>query len=357
MAKAKTRDVLLLLIAMLLACAAALPAKAAAPTFSVMLPTSLPITIDAAGNVAVADDAAIVNNGDGAVKVDSIAVEPCGAWTLEPWGTTFGIVGEHRFSLRIGGVAAQADGSVDVSGLGSIESGGSLTLSYDAAVPPQADALAQTIANVVFTVSWRDGEPVEEEGDVYAILYTDGELVFQRGDTPEDGRAVTAVYGDIETTTDVPWENQTSKIKSVTFSHASRPRHDKQLVRGMLKNYDPRSHGARHVESDEHGVYVRYLHRLGKRRRFGMGHLPRHDDAPDVQRLLLVEGAGSVLVGYLVFGAGQLYVRRMPCAENLRSFGMGYFQCNEHDPYVRRLPEPDNDLGVRYVRNDGRDGG
>lgn len=54
----------------------------------------------------------------------------------------------------------------------------------------------------------------------YVILYDDGELVFQQGSTPEDGRTVTATYDykNVENGSDIkPWHANVDKITSVTF--------------------------------------------------------------------------------------------------------------------------------------------
>ena len=68
----------------------------------------------------------------------------------------------------------------------------------------------------------RPGQPgyFTEKGADYsvcAILYSDGELVFQRGTTPEDGRTVVATYSDVETTYPRQWGAHADDILIVTF--------------------------------------------------------------------------------------------------------------------------------------------
>lgn len=72
--------------------------------------------------------------------------------------------------------------------------------------------------------------PLSDETEAaYAILYESGELVFQRGDTPDgDKGTVTATYTGFETANyttanAVPWSNQKSNIKSVFFKDKISP--------------------------------------------------------------------------------------------------------------------------------------
>ena len=67
------------------------------------------------------------------------------------------------------------------------------------------------------------------ESDVYAILYEDGELVFQNGDTPKSGKAVVKTYPvdlttEYHSTDSVPWRNELKSIRVVSFADIVRPR-------------------------------------------------------------------------------------------------------------------------------------
>ena len=305
MVRIRKRSLIFLLIATLLAFAIALPAKAATPVFSVTLPTSLPVTMDADGNISVSDSAAITNNGDGAVIVSGITVTPLNSWALcaDSAEVSDAEIGSKCFAMRFNGADAAINGSVDVSGFSAVAAGGSMALAYAAAVTPQIESVSQTIANVVFTVSWSGHGPLTgiavttaptktsyDDGDafdsagmavsatyadgttaavtdwtvtngaalsegqtsvtvsyteggvtqtattpitvaavvqepVYAILYSNGELVFQRGSTPESGRTVTKTYSGVEDTDDseAPWYAKRRSIKTVTFADAIRP--------------------------------------------------------------------------------------------------------------------------------------
>ena len=70
-------------------------------------------------------------------------------------------------------------------------------------------------------------EPFVPDTDVYAILYTDGELVFQHGDTPEAGRLFIAKYkvnlrgGYVYAS--VPWYRDRESITSARFADTISP--------------------------------------------------------------------------------------------------------------------------------------
>ena len=284
-----------------------------AAAFSVTVPSVLPVVVGADGGVSVADDARIVNNGTFPVKVDSISVEPQNGWQLDAWGTDYSAVqvNSRHFSMQLGGALVPVSGTVDVSGYAAISGGGSMALAYDTRFPVQTANLNETIAKVIFTVSWdghgpmtgisvtrnpyyteymegaafrtyymtiaasyadgssrpvtgwtvTDGDslaegqtsvtvsytedgitktaqiPINVTPLARAILYSDGELVFQRGSTPESGRTVVESYTGFETTRYVyvringsfaattPWYSRRTEIRTVTFSDTISPKY------------------------------------------------------------------------------------------------------------------------------------
>ena len=65
------------------------------------------------------------------------------------------------------------------------------------------------------------------ENDVYAILYTDRTLVFQYGDTPEEGRNVRETYSvnldGYKDADNIPWSTRRSAIKEIVFADSIQP--------------------------------------------------------------------------------------------------------------------------------------
>ena len=60
--------------------------------------------------------------------------------------------------------------------------------------------------------------------DAYAILYGNGELVFQRGSTPDAGKGnVVKTYAVVESGKNVPWSKDMQAIKSVSFKDVIKP--------------------------------------------------------------------------------------------------------------------------------------
>ncbi|MBQ9521079.1 MAG: BspA family leucine-rich repeat surface protein [Oscillospiraceae bacterium] len=64
--------------------------------------------------------------------------------------------------------------------------------------------------------------------NVYAILYTDGTMVFQHGNTPQSGKTVSKTYEvDLNDTfwalSDIPWYNERQSVRVVSFADTIRP--------------------------------------------------------------------------------------------------------------------------------------
>ena len=60
-------------------------------------------------------------------------------------------------------------------------------------------------------------QPEEEEGQAYAVFYSDGTLTFQRGSEPKDPNGVVATFTGFEDSNLVPWKSYMKSIESVAF--------------------------------------------------------------------------------------------------------------------------------------------
>lgn len=135
-----------------------------AATFSVTVPTTLPISVDANGNVTTATDAAINNNSGAPVAVTKVELASLSDWTLAAYSRDILNlpVDTRQFGLQmnIGGktVATSNSGTSDIlsdSLNARIAKGQNCAVTYNALFPAQTTAVSDTqIANVVFTVSW-----------------------------------------------------------------------------------------------------------------------------------------------------------------------------------------------------------
>ena len=136
-----------------------------AATFSVTVPTSLPITVDADGNVTTATDAAIINNSGAPVAVKSVEVIGQNKWEIAPYDKVAVRslpVNTMSFGLRIelGGIASATsiNGPSEILAYNSnidIDRQQKLTITYDALIPAQEKGIRDTqIANVVYTIAW-----------------------------------------------------------------------------------------------------------------------------------------------------------------------------------------------------------
>ena len=146
--------------------AASVPVTVAreAATFSVTVPTTLPISIDADGNVTTATDAAIINNSGAPVAVTKVELASLSDWTLAAYSRDILNlpVDTRQFGLQmnIGNktIATSNSGTSDIlsdSLNAQIAKGQNCAVTYDALFPAQTAAVSDTkIANVVFTVGW-----------------------------------------------------------------------------------------------------------------------------------------------------------------------------------------------------------
>lgn len=161
---------LLLVAAMLVACIPSVLAgedqtsgtvpvaiTASTPTFSVTVPTTLPIHMDAYGDVTCGD-ITITNNSAGPVQVEDTQLTALNGWTLVDYDTTtFSDTdkGQHRVALQLdrdnGVTAAGADTGEDFIPAG----GGQQTVSVAVKLPYQGIEMTDaTVAQVVFVLGW-----------------------------------------------------------------------------------------------------------------------------------------------------------------------------------------------------------
>lgn len=134
-----------------------------APTFSVTVPTGLPIYVDADGVVTTANNVYITNGGHGSVTVTGVTITAKNDWSTVDVAKDLSNVpvNTQEFSMTINNetttgadtitfdqenwpvIAAANDGDTD-----------QFHLVYDADVAPQTDALNKDIADVILCILW-----------------------------------------------------------------------------------------------------------------------------------------------------------------------------------------------------------
>lgn len=146
--------------------AASVPVTVAreAATFSVTVPTTLPISVDADGNVTTVTDAAINNNSGAPVAVTKVELASLSDWTLAAYSRDilnlpvdtkqFGLqmnIGDKTIATSNRGTSNVLSDSLNAQ----IAKGQNCAVTYNALFPAQTAAVSNTqIANVVFTVGW-----------------------------------------------------------------------------------------------------------------------------------------------------------------------------------------------------------
>jgi hypothetical protein len=144
--------------------------EVSAATFSIEVPTSLPIGVNAKGEVTVAEekDCVITNNSAGPVCITDVAVESSNDWTQVASSTDFTTfkVNSKNYSLKINDVETlnDSDDLVAASFGTKIDTGASKTFNYSAKLSTQTAEVTQQIANVVFTIGWyKEAEVVKQD--------------------------------------------------------------------------------------------------------------------------------------------------------------------------------------------------
>ena len=128
-------------------------------TFSVTVPTSLPVHMAADGTITVSEQNSIINNSYGPVEVKAVSVIPNAPWELVDFNTEFTMstAGQTKFGFQMNGVNVTPAGVVDHSTFGVIDGQDSIDFTYDANVAYQEVAVSSAeIANVVFTIGWHE---------------------------------------------------------------------------------------------------------------------------------------------------------------------------------------------------------
>lgn len=139
-----------------------------APTFSVTVPTSMPISVGADGKVTTAGNVAIENNSSRSVCVKSVVINAASDWTLAKFDKT-AMAKEPidskkiGFSLTMGTQTAATTKAGQTEAIGTyttsdiiIQNDSQLPITYDGTIPAQISGIAADTqaASVVFTIDW-----------------------------------------------------------------------------------------------------------------------------------------------------------------------------------------------------------
>ena len=128
-------------------------------TFSVTVPTSLPLVMDQNGNVNVSD-AQIDNHSTGAVEITGITLQAANDWTLVPFTTNMAHekVDANLVGFSINGAATTkigAEETLTLTGDWRILQGSKMSLNYDAVISAVSQAVKnETILTVIFVLQW-----------------------------------------------------------------------------------------------------------------------------------------------------------------------------------------------------------
>lgn len=123
------------------------------PVFSVSVPTTLPIHMDAAGNITCGE-ITITNNSSGPVLVEDTQIAALNGWTLADYATTTFTdtdKGQHKIALQLSAV----DDAISANG-------GAKAIEVSAKIPCQGGQINNaSIAQVVFVLGWHKSKILE----------------------------------------------------------------------------------------------------------------------------------------------------------------------------------------------------
>lgn len=127
--------------------------------FSVTVPTSMAMAVSPNGAVYAAENAQIVNNSTGTVKLTGLKITAENGWKIVPsWSDLSGSkVDSKLIGFQIAGSGTATNDTwaqLNVSNIESIPKDGSLPLPYTAVISAMSQPVNEQVLTVEFTVDW-----------------------------------------------------------------------------------------------------------------------------------------------------------------------------------------------------------
>lgn len=136
------------------------PAKLSQDTtlMDVVVPISMPISVDNVGDVVTATNLKIQNNSYGPIKIESMTIGGKNGWSISNFDKDYSNerVGLKELGLKVNGVkVTEGGGNVLNSAIKIGGNGANYTLDYDANVAYQKDSVSLTnVSDVVMIIDW-----------------------------------------------------------------------------------------------------------------------------------------------------------------------------------------------------------
>lgn len=155
--------------------------------FSVSVPTSFPVRVNADGSVSTANNVSITNNSSGAVKVVDMSMQQTGTYQIIGYEENFSgkFIDTNQMALNISGSKTQNDGSLlfDAAACPIITPNTTQNITYSAKATPASAAIENMYAaNIYLTIDWANpvhlnynanGGTFTSGKDVQTIKYTE----------------------------------------------------------------------------------------------------------------------------------------------------------------------------------------
>ena len=141
-------------------------------SFSVTVPSVLPITVNGEGEVTVADEVKIINNSQGKVEVKSLELTTSDGWSLNTMNSDFANmpVNSKVLGMSFNGKDATEGNLADTFAV--IDANGEQEFTYAANLAPQSEEiLGVNVASAVFTIGWYTENVIPTRKPMFSMIH------------------------------------------------------------------------------------------------------------------------------------------------------------------------------------------
>ena len=149
-------------------------------SFSVTVPSVLPITVNGEGEVTVADEVKIINNSQGKVEVKSLELTTSDGWSLNAMNSDFANmpVNSKVLGMSFNGKDATEGNLADTFAV--IDANGEQEFTYAANLAPQSEEiLGINVASAVFTIGWYTENVIPTRKPMFSMIHRPSNTVTE----------------------------------------------------------------------------------------------------------------------------------------------------------------------------------
>lgn len=149
-------------------------------SFSVTVPSVLPITVNGNGEVAVADKVKIVNNSQGKVEVKSLELTTSDGWSLNAMNSDFANMPVNSKVLGMSFNGKDATEGNLAATFAVINANSEQEFTYAAKLAPQSEEiLGVNVASAVFTIGWHTENVIPTRKPMFTMVHRPSNTVTE----------------------------------------------------------------------------------------------------------------------------------------------------------------------------------